>query len=163
MPVSNDSDSIKKLLIISCRTSGAWNLHTISRDDSKTPITRRRRAVNTLDIDHFRSILEQQLEELLQQAKGTVTDISHQASIHADPVDRAAYDEERNRLLRFRDRESALINKIGLALERIEDGTYGVCEECGDEISIKRLSVRPVTTKCITCKTREEKFERLAG
>ncbi len=63
--------------------------------------------------------------------------------------------------LRLRSRESRLIKKIKSALERIEDGTYGICEACGEDISIKRLMARPVTSKCIECKETEEKMEAI--
>ena len=63
--------------------------------------------------------------------------------------------------LRLRSRESRLIKKIKAALERIGDGTYGICETCGEHISIKRLMARPVTSKCIECKEKEEKMEAI--
>jgi DnaK suppressor protein len=66
-------------------------------------------------------------------------------------------------MLRIRDRESKLIRKIKSALERIENGTFGVCETCGGEISIKRLKARPVTSQCIECKSKEEALEKALG
>jgi DnaK suppressor protein len=78
-----------------------------------------------------------------------------------DPTDRAAMESDRNFLLRIRDRERRLILKIKAALERIDENTFGICEVCGEEISEKRLKVRPVTTLCIDCKTREEAEEKL--
>jgi DnaK suppressor protein len=80
-----------------------------------------------------------------------------------DPTDRAAYEAERNFELRIRDREHKLIKKVKKALERIEDGTFGICEKCGEEIDTKRLKVRPVTTLCIDCKTKEEALEKALG
>jgi DnaK suppressor protein len=80
-----------------------------------------------------------------------------------DPTDRAAMEADRNFLLRIRDRERRLIVKIREALDRIDKGTYGICEACGDDISIKRLKARPVTTQCIECKTREEARENALG
>jgi DnaK suppressor protein len=65
--------------------------------------------------------------------------------------------------LRIRDRERTLIGKIREALERIEDGTYGICEECGEEITAERLKARPVTTLCIECKKRQETEEKVKG
>jgi DnaK suppressor protein len=70
---------------------------------------------------------------------------------------------DRNFMLRIRDRERKLITKIKEALERIEDGTYGLCEACGEPIGEKRLLARPVTTLCIECKARQEKQERVRG
>jgi DnaK suppressor protein len=80
-----------------------------------------------------------------------------------DPTDRATLETDRNFMLRIRDRERKLISKIKEALERIEDGTYGLCEACGEPISEKRLLARPVTTLCIECKARQEKQERVRG
>jgi DnaK suppressor protein len=80
-----------------------------------------------------------------------------------DPTDRATLETDRNFMLRIRDRERKLISKIKEALERIEDGTYGLCEACGEPIGEKRLLARPVTTLCIDCKARQEKQERVRG
>ncbi len=81
----------------------------------------------------------------------------------ADLTDRASFEIDRTFMLRIRDRESKLIKKIKKALERIEDSIFGICERCGEEISIKRLKARPVATLCIECKTKEEKLERVIG
>ena len=80
-----------------------------------------------------------------------------------DPTDRAALEADRNFMLRIRDREAKLIKKIREALERFENGTYGICESCGEDISIKRLKARPVTTQCIDCKSKEEALEKALG
>jgi len=80
-----------------------------------------------------------------------------------DPTDRASLEADRNFMLRIRDRENKLIKKIKKALDRIENGTFGMCEKCGEEISVKRLMARPVTTLCIDCKTKEEAFEKALG
>jgi len=80
-----------------------------------------------------------------------------------DPTDRASLESERNFMLRIRDRENKLIKKVRKALNRIEKGTFGICEECGENISIKRLKARPVTTQCIDCKTKEEASEKALG
>jgi DnaK suppressor protein len=66
-------------------------------------------------------------------------------------------------MLRIRDRENKLIKKIKAALDRIDDDTFGICEKCGEDISLKRLEVRSVTTRCINCKTKEEVVERSLG
>jgi len=77
-----------------------------------------------------------------------------------DEVDHAASQSERNFELRIREREQKLIAKMEEVLVRIDDGTYGVCDGCGEEISEKRLIARPVTTLCIDCKTKQEQAER---
>ena len=80
-----------------------------------------------------------------------------------DPTDRASLEADRNFMLRIRDRENKLNKKIKKALDRIENGTFGICEKCGEDISVKRLKARPVTTHCIDCKTKEEAFEKALG
>lgn len=79
---------------------------------------------------------------------------------YADPTDRAAFESDRNFLLRMRDRERKLLVKIDEAFARIDDGTYGRCDECGLEIGLVRLKARPVTTLCIGCKSSQEARER---
>ena len=81
-----------------------------------------------------------------------------------DPSDRASMESNRNSMLRIRDRERKLIFKIQEALQRLDVGDYGICEECGEEIGIERLKARPVTTLCIECKSNQEsKKERPSG
>ena len=81
----------------------------------------------------------------------------------ADPTDRASHEAERSFELRIRDREHKLIKKIKKAIVRIDNGSFGQCEACEEEISIARLKARPVTTQCIDCKTREEDMEKALG
>jgi DnaK suppressor protein len=112
------------------------------------------------DFNHLKKILTDQLDSLLKQGSATITGVISQQACFSDFIDRSSYDEARGNFLRMRDRESRLVNKIRYALECIEDGTYGVCETCGEDISLKRLEARPVTTKCIKCKMEEERLER---
>ena len=74
----------------------------------------------------------------------------------ADPLDRASLESNRSTTLRIRDKESMLIKKIRKSLEDIENGDYGICEDCGEDISIERFKARPVTSFCIRCKTKRE-------
>lgn len=115
------------------------------------------------DIESFKKLLTHRLEELLNQANTTVTDMHTPKGNFPDPTDRATYEADRNFELRIRDREHKLIKKVKEALERIESDTYGVCEGCGCDIAIERLKVRPVTTQCIECKTKEEALEKALG
>ena len=115
------------------------------------------------DLDFFQKLLTERLESLLAQASGTVSGMTDEKPTFPDPTDRAAMESDRNFTLRIRDRERKLIAKIREALERIADGTYGVCEDCGEDISIKRLKARPVTTQCIECKKEEEARENALG
>ena len=110
-------------------------------------------------IEIFRDKLKEELDNLKASTALTVSGLIGQENIHADLLDRATTDMGQGFLLRIRDRERHLMNKIKDALERIEDGSFGICETCGDEIGIKRLHARPVATLCITCKTKQEMLE----
>jgi DnaK suppressor protein len=114
-------------------------------------------------LEYFRKLLNEKLEELLDEANRTVTGMSDMKENMPDPTDRATLESDRNFTLRIRDRERKLIGKIKEALERIENGTYGICESCEEEIGEKRLKARPVTTLCIDCKKRQEDEERMKG
>jgi DnaK suppressor protein len=111
----------------------------------------------------FRILLNEKLDELLNEATKTVTGMTEQEENMPDPTDRATLESDRNFTLRIRDRERKLIVKIKEALERIETGTYGICEDCGEEISEARLIARPVTTLCIDCKKKREQDEKVRG
>lgn len=115
------------------------------------------------DIEFFKELLENRIEDLLSQAGHTVSGMTAPKENFPDPTDRASLESDRNFMLRIRDRESKLIKKIKKALGRIETGTFGICESCGEDISIQRLKARPVTTQCIDCKTKEEAFEKALG
>lgn len=119
--------------------------------------------MKTKDVEYFKEVLSNQLKDLLNQADDTVSGMTAPKENFPDPTDRAALEADRNFMLRIRDRESKLIKKIKNALERIESGTFGVCEKCGEEISVKRLKARPVTAQCIDCKTKEEALEKALG
>jgi len=114
-------------------------------------------------LQNFRVLLDGKLGELLSEATKTVTGMTSYEETFADPTDRATLESDRNFTLRIRDRERRLIAKIKEAIERIENGTYGICEMCGEEISEARLKARPVTTLCIDCKTRQEVDEKVRG
>jgi DnaK suppressor protein len=115
------------------------------------------------DIEYFKDLLTNRLEELLSHADTTVSGMTALKENFPDPADRATLESDRNFMLRIRDRENKLIKKIKKALERIDDGTFGICEKCGEDISASRLKARPVTTLCIDCKTKEEAFEKALG
>jgi DnaK suppressor protein len=115
------------------------------------------------DTEYFKKLLFNQLDDLLNQADDTVSDMTEPSDNFPDPTDRASLEADRNFMLRIRDRESKLINKIKKTLTRIDNKTFGICESCGENISIKRLKARPVTTQCIECKTKEEALEKALG
>jgi DnaK suppressor protein len=115
-------------------------------------------------LEAFRKLLTQKINELLSEAGKTVSEMTNNGKENfPDPNDRASLESDRNFELRIRDRERKLIVKMQEAIKRIDDGTYGVCESCGEPISEKRLLARPVTTECIDCKTKQEKIEKLKG
>jgi DnaK suppressor protein len=115
------------------------------------------------ELEHFRGILEGRLNALLKEAKKTVTGMTAGRGNCPDLSDQASLESDQSFLLRIRDRERKLILKIKTALKKIEDGTFGICERCGDEISEKRLLARPVTEYCIDCKEEMEAEEKLKG
>lgn len=112
------------------------------------------------DLKYLKDLLNGQLENLLSEAGKTVTGMTDEKDNFPDPTDRATLESQRAFELRIRDRERKLILKIKEALERIENGTFGICDGCGEEISFKRLKARPVTTYCIECKTKQEDVEK---
>ncbi len=113
--------------------------------------------------ESFRKLLTERLNNLLKEANKTVIDMTDMRENFPDPTDRASMESDRNFELRIRDRERRLIGKIKDALDRIEGGTFGICEECGENISEERLKARPVTTLCIDCKKSQEKDEKVKG
>ena len=115
------------------------------------------------DLDYFKDLLSRQLEELFTRAEKTVAQLIRNGDLSADIVDRASSDINRNYTLRICDRESQLIKKVKTALLKIEEGTFGICESCDEQIGIERLKARPVTAYCIRCKTQKEAFEKVSG
>lgn len=113
--------------------------------------------------DHFRAILNDWRQQLMQEVDRTKSHLSEDASNFADPSDRATQEEEFSLELRTRDRERKLIKKIEKTLTLIDDGDYGFCEACGIEIGVRRLEARPTATLCIDCKTLAEIKEKQVG
>ena len=116
------------------------------------------------DLDKFRKILVDQREDLSGKAKRAVS-----GDIHLDPddfpdeMDTASSEVNLSFQGRLRERERGLLGKIEQALAKIEQGIYGECEGCGEEIGLKRLEARPVAELCIDCKAEQEKLERHQG
>lgn len=115
------------------------------------------------ELEFYREHLSSRLQELASHGDDTVSGMTAPKENFPDPTDRASLETDRNFMLRIRDRELKLIKKIKKALDRIDNGTFGVCESCGDDIGDKRLKARPVTTQCIDCKEAEEATERALG
>ena len=115
------------------------------------------------NLDYFKGVLAEMLTEAQQKGDSTLEDLTDNNEMFADPADRATLESDRAFTLRIRDRERKLIKKIQDAMQRMENGTFGVCEECGEEIGIARLKARPVTRLCINCKSKQEEDEGLRG
>ena len=111
-------------------------------------------------IEFFKKLLQERLQALLNEAGATLGDLTGDQENLADALDIASMESNRDFQLRIRDRERVLIRKIQGALQRIDDGEYGYCVVCGNEIAEKRLIARPVATHCIDCKTEAEQLER---
>mgnify|MGYP001420734268 CR=1 FL=1 len=109
---------------------------------------------------HFAAILNSWKRELMNEVDRTVHHMQDEAANFPDPNDRATQESEFGLELRTRDRERKLLRKINSAIARIEDGTYGYCEETGEEIGLKRLEARPVATLCLEAQERREMSER---
>ena len=115
------------------------------------------------DLEYFKNLLTRWLDELLDKAYYTTVELREVKDPLKDPLDRAVLDSERNFTFRMRDRERMLINKVKESLEDIENNVYGICDNCGEEISIERLKARPVAKRCIRCKSEQEKLEKVIG
>ena len=114
-------------------------------------------------LERFRSQLLQKRDEILAEAGKTLSEMTDQTTNIPDPNDRATIESGRSFELRIRDRERKLLVKIDEAIGRIDEGEYGICDGCGEDIGIKRLEARPVTTFCIDCKTFQETKEKSQG
>ena len=119
--------------------------------------------MQTIDLDFFQNLLLQWREDLLYRADDTVEGLLNSEDNISDPLDRASFETDRGTVYRIRDRESLLIKKINQSLEDIENGEYGICQDCGNNISEARLKARPVTRYCIKCKTKRESYEKASG
>jgi DnaK suppressor protein len=116
--------------------------------------------MNPKQLVHFKKILEEMKRGLSQDIDRTVHTMQDEATIFADPNDRASQESDVSLELRNRDRERKLIKKIDETIARIDGGEYGYCESCGVEIGLKRLEARPTATLCIDCKTLDELREK---
>lgn len=110
--------------------------------------------------EYFRLKLLDWREELLRESSETIQHLQSESLAEPDIADRASLETDRSLELRTRDRERKLIAKIDMALQRIEDGTYGYCEETDEPISLRRLEARPIATLSIEAQERHERMER---
>jgi DnaK suppressor protein len=115
-------------------------------------------------LERFRALLDEKRDDIIKKAKQTLDeDMTLDANDLPDEMDLASSEYLQSFTFRLRGREKSFLDKIEKAIQRIEDGSFGVCEECGEEISIKRLEARPETTLCIRCKEDQERAEKDYG
>ena len=122
--------------------------------------TQKEKFMNAKMKEYFRQKLVSWKKDLLTESSQTLNNLQNENEAKPDITDRASEEIDRSFELRTRDRERKLINKIDAALQRIEDGSYGYCDETGDPISIKRLEARPVATLSLEAQERHEKAEK---
>lgn len=120
--------------------------------------------MNKVQQKKFRLLLEEKRAELIRKAKQTLDeDMTLDVSDLPDEMDLASSEYLQSFTFRLRGREKSFLDKINRAIEKIGEGTFGVCEECGDDISVKRLEARPEATLCIRCKEDQERLEKDFG
>ena len=120
--------------------------------------------MNKTQLARFRKLLEEKRDDIIKKAKQTLDeDMALDANDLPDEMDLASSEYLQSFTFRLRGREKSFLDKIEKALGRIDDNTFGVCEECGEEISVKRLEARPETTLCIRCKADQERAEKDFG
>lgn len=117
--------------------------------------------MNPRQKEYFRQKLLKWKEDILLESKETLKNLQNETSQHPDMADRASDETDRSIELRTRDRQRKLISKIDAALKRIDDGSYGYCEETGEPISLRRLDARPVATLSIEAQERHERREKV--
>lgn len=116
--------------------------------------------MNDMQLEYFREKLLAWKKDLLNQSSGTLEDLRQGGLNQPDDIDRASLETDKSIDLRTKDRARKLIAKINDALERIEDGTYGYCEETGEPIGLERLEARPIATLSIEAQERHERMEK---
>jgi DnaK suppressor protein len=132
-----------------------------ARKNNRYRPTEKEPFMNERQQEYFRQKLLAWKNEILQEARETLQHLQDESQNHPDIADRASSETDRAIELRARDRQRKLIAKIDAALRRIDDGTYGYCEETGEPISLKRLDARPIATLSIEAQERHERRERV--
>jgi DnaK suppressor protein len=135
--------------------------HAASADTDNYRPSEKEPFMNERQRDYFRERLLAWREDILKEAKETLQHLQDENQNHPDLADRASSETDRAIELRARDRQRKVISKIDAALARIEDGTYGYCEETGEPISLKRLEARPIATLSVEAQERHERRERI--
>lgn len=117
--------------------------------------------MNKRQHQYFRKKLEAWKQQIVRESRETIYALQQETTQYADIADRASTETERTLELRTRDRQRKLVAKIDAALRRIEDGTYGYCEQTGDPISLERLDARPIATLSLEAQERHERQEKI--
>ncbi|WP_127144727.1 RNA polymerase-binding protein DksA [Pelagibacterium montanilacus] len=117
--------------------------------------------MNARQREYFRRKLDAWKDEILRESRGTLDTLQEESTNHPDMADRASSESDRALELRTRDRQRKLISKINAALKRLEDGTYGYCEETGDPIGLARLDARPIATLSLEAQEMHERREKV--
>jgi DnaK suppressor protein len=139
----------------------AWSDSMARTDDALYQPTEEEPFMNDKQRSYFRAKLIAWKADILREARETLEALQEENTNHADLADRASSETDRAIELRARDRQRKLISKIDAAMQRIEDGTYGFCEETGEPISLKRLDARPIATLSIEAQERHERREKV--
>ncbi|MFU2208987.1 TraR/DksA family transcriptional regulator [Desulfovibrio sp. JY] len=113
-----------------------------------------------LDVDRFKQVLTEMLDTLIGQSRDCLDVMSQEVAAFADVTDRATAESDRHMTIIMRERDRQLIDEIHEALERVKDGEYGICQECGEEIGMARLRAQPTATLCVHCKAMFEDMGR---
>jgi DnaK suppressor protein len=135
-------------------------------DEGDLPFStgRRETVVNKTQLKKFKTLLTEKRDEIVKKAKQTLEeDMTLDANDLPDEMDLASSEYLQSFTFRLRGREKSFLDKITKALAKIEDGTFGTCDECSEEISVRRLEARPETTLCIKCKEDQERMEKDFG
>jgi DnaK suppressor protein len=141
--------------------NGKMNGTTVRHEDGLYRPTDKEPFMSDRQREYFRLKLLNWREDILKEAKETLQHLQDESQNHPDLADRASSETDRAIELRARDRQRKLISKIDAALQRIEEGTYGYCEETGEPITLKRLEARPIATLSIEAQERHERRERV--
>ena len=134
--------------------------NTKSRKKSYEP-SDKEKFMNRRQVEYFKQLLLTWKDDLLKESSNTLDHLKEESSNKPDNADRASIESERSLELRTRDRERKLLSKINKALKKIDDGTYGYCEETNQPISIARLKARPIATLSIEAQEMHEKYEKV--
>jgi len=158
---ASDSNNKKKNGHVIKHGPAAKNGFAASSDKGNYRPSDKEPFMNERQREYFRQKLISWKEEILKEAKETLAHLQAENENHPDLADRASSETDRAIELRARDRQRKLIAKIDSALARLEDGTYGYCEETGEPISLKRLEARPIATLSVEAQERHERRERI--